>query len=82
MATATEINSPEFPRTLKRTRDGWTGQRWYKVDSAVVEDVANNPLPPCACQSSLALGIWSKPERIAPATIERLGPLVSKYLPK
>lgn len=49
---------------------------------AVVEDVAENPLPPCACQSSLALGIWSKPERVAPATIERLGPLVAKYLRK
>lgn len=49
---------------------------------AAVEDVAENPLPACACQSSLALGIWSKPERIAPATIDRLGPLVAKYLRK
>lgn len=49
---------------------------------ATVEDLAANPPPPCSCQSSLALGIWSKPERIAPATIERLGPLVAKYLRK
>jgi 5'-methylthioadenosine phosphorylase len=49
---------------------------------ATVEDLAAHPPAPCGCQSALALGIWSKPDRVAPATIERLGPLVAKYFAK
>jgi 5'-methylthioadenosine phosphorylase len=35
---------------------------------------------PCACQSALALGIWSDKSRLAPETVERLRPLIGKYL--
>ncbi|HEX9291665.1 MAG TPA: S-methyl-5'-thioadenosine phosphorylase [Anaeromyxobacteraceae bacterium] len=35
---------------------------------------------PCACQSALALAIWSDPSRIAPEVKERLRPLLGKYL--
>ena len=34
----------------------------------------------CACQSALALGIWSDRARIPPETRERLRPLLGKYL--
>jgi 5'-methylthioadenosine phosphorylase len=34
----------------------------------------------CACQSALSLAIWSDRARIAPATRERLRPLLGKYL--
>ncbi|MFL5263243.1 MAG: S-methyl-5'-thioadenosine phosphorylase, partial [Anaeromyxobacteraceae bacterium] len=35
---------------------------------------------PCACQSALALGIWSDRSRISPEVRERLRPLLGKYL--
>jgi 5'-methylthioadenosine phosphorylase len=35
---------------------------------------------PCACQSSLALAIWSDKSRISPETKERLKPILGKYL--
>ena len=35
---------------------------------------------PCACQSALALAIWSDRSRIPPDARERLGVLVAKYL--
>jgi len=35
---------------------------------------------PCACQSSLALGIWSDKSRIPAETRERLRPILGKYL--
>jgi 5'-methylthioadenosine phosphorylase len=35
---------------------------------------------PCACQSALALGIWSDRARIAPEVKQRLAPLLGKYL--
>ncbi|ACG73916.1 methylthioadenosine phosphorylase [Anaeromyxobacter sp. K] len=35
---------------------------------------------PCACQSALALAIWSDRSRIAPATREKLRPILEKYL--
>ena len=35
---------------------------------------------PCACQSSLALGIWSDRSRISPETRARLAPILGKYL--
>jgi 5'-methylthioadenosine phosphorylase len=35
---------------------------------------------PCACQSALALGIWSDRARIAPEVKEKLRPLLGKYL--
>jgi len=35
---------------------------------------------PCACQSSLALGIWSDRSRIPEAARERLRPILGKYL--
>ena len=34
----------------------------------------------CACQSALALAIWSDRSRIAPETKERLRPILGKYL--
>ena len=34
----------------------------------------------CACQSALALGIWSDRARVAPELKEKLGPLLGKYL--
>lgn len=50
---------------------------------AAIEDFAKTPLDtggPCVCQSALELGIWTRRDRIAPAAIEKYGPLVSKYL--
>ncbi len=35
---------------------------------------------PCACQSALALAIWSDKSRISPETKERLRPILGKYL--
>jgi 5'-methylthioadenosine phosphorylase len=35
---------------------------------------------PCACQSSLALGIWSDKARIPPEVRTRLAPLLGRYL--
>ncbi len=35
---------------------------------------------PCACQSALALAIWSDKARISPETRERLKPILEKYL--
>ncbi len=35
---------------------------------------------PCACQSALQLAIWSDKPRIPPATRQKLGPLLGKYL--
>jgi len=35
---------------------------------------------PCACQSALALGIWSDKNRIPAATKKSLAPLIGKYL--
>ena len=36
---------------------------------------------PCACQSALALAIWSDKARIAPEVKEKLRPILSKYVP-
>ena len=36
---------------------------------------------PCPCQSALALAIWSDKSMIPAATKERLGPILSKYVP-
>ena len=36
---------------------------------------------PCACQSSLALGLWSDRELISSTVRERLRPLIGRYLP-
>jgi 5'-methylthioadenosine phosphorylase len=36
---------------------------------------------PCACQSALALAIWSDRARIPTDVRDRLGPLLAKYLP-
>ena len=47
---------------------------------AAVEILARESPAACACQTSLALGLWSRRDAITPETIERLGPLVSKYL--
>jgi 5'-methylthioadenosine phosphorylase len=35
---------------------------------------------PCACQSALALAIWSDKKLIPPETCKKLGPLLSKYV--
>ena len=45
-----------------------------------VEALARAPHVKCACQDALALGIWSRRDRISAAAIERYGPLVAKYL--
>jgi len=42
-----------------------------------IAEVADKP---CACQSALALAIWSDRSRIAPETKERLRPILGKYL--
>ena len=42
--------------------------------------VARGGLVPCACQSTLELGIWTDKARISPATRERLRPILGKYL--
>jgi 5'-methylthioadenosine phosphorylase len=47
---------------------------------AAIEDFGKRPLGPCACQSALELGIWTRRDRISKAAIEKYGPLVSKYL--
>jgi 5'-methylthioadenosine phosphorylase len=36
---------------------------------------------PCACQSALALGVWTDPARITPEVREKLRPITGKYLP-
>jgi 5'-methylthioadenosine phosphorylase len=36
---------------------------------------------PCACQSALALAIWTDKARIPPEARERLKPILAKYLP-
>jgi 5'-methylthioadenosine phosphorylase len=45
-----------------------------------IPQVASAADKPCACQSALALAIWSDKARIAPAVRERLAPLIGKYL--
>ena len=45
-----------------------------------IEVLARANATTCECQSSLSLGIWSRRDAISRETIERLGPLVSKYL--
>ncbi len=42
--------------------------------------LAATPLAPCACQSALQLGIWTRRDKIAPEVIARYGPLVARYL--
>lgn len=46
-----------------------------------VDELAPSPLGPCACHEALALGIWSRRDRIPSSVVERYGPLVAKYLP-
>ncbi len=46
----------------------------------LVTDLAARPLPPCACQSALELGLWTRKDRIPSTVRDRLGPLVSRYL--
>ncbi len=43
-----------------------------------IAEVADKP---CACQSALALAIWSDKARVGPETRERLRPILGKYLP-
>jgi 5'-methylthioadenosine phosphorylase len=45
-----------------------------------VANVVTAAEKPCACQSALALAIWSDRSRLAPAVRERLAPLLAKYL--
>jgi 5'-methylthioadenosine phosphorylase len=45
-----------------------------------VANVVTAAEKPCACQSALALAIWSDRSRLAPAARERLAPLLAKYL--
>lgn len=47
---------------------------------ALVVDLTRNPPAPCACQSALELAIWTRRERIAPASNEKYGPLLAKYV--
>ena len=43
-----------------------------------VAEVAEKP---CACQSALALAIWTDKARVSPEVKERLKPILAKYLP-
>jgi 5'-methylthioadenosine phosphorylase len=45
-----------------------------------IPGLAIQPEKPCACQSALALGIWSDKARIPADVRERLKVLVGKYL--
>lgn len=47
---------------------------------ATIEDLGARPPGDCSCRSALALGIWSRRDRIPAETVARYGPLVSKYL--
>jgi len=48
---------------------------------AAVERIGEGAeLAPCGCGSALELAIWSDRERIPARTVERLGPLLSKYV--
>jgi 5'-methylthioadenosine phosphorylase len=52
-----------------------------RVLRRTVEELARSPLGPCACHEALALGIWSRRDRIAADAIDRAGPLLTKYFP-
>jgi len=46
-----------------------------------VGGLAGSSQKPCPCQSALKLGIWSDRAKIPPEVVQRLGPLLGKYLP-
>ena len=45
-----------------------------------IPKIAESGDKPCACQSALALAIWSDRSRVGPDVKERLRPILSKYL--
>jgi hypothetical protein len=45
-----------------------------------VPKIAAADNPDCPCRSALAKAIWTDRKAIDPKAIERLGPLVGKYL--
>lgn len=47
---------------------------------ATIESFARRPPPTCACHSALDLAIWSDRSTIAPPTVQRYGPLLSRPL--
>jgi len=44
-----------------------------------IDAIARAPLEVCSCQQALELGIWSRRDRIAHASIDRYGVLLEKY---
>ncbi len=38
------------------------------------------PLPPCPCRAALKPAIWSDKTQIDPAVVQRLGPLIGRYM--
>src|SRR5262249_54267720 len=48
---------------------------------AAIESFAHSPPSSCSCHAALELAIWSDRAKIAPETMRRFGPLLSKYLP-
>jgi 5'-methylthioadenosine phosphorylase len=47
---------------------------------AAVPRVAKASQTPCRCQEALKMAIWSDRKRISPAAIEKLAPIVGRYL--
>jgi 5'-methylthioadenosine phosphorylase len=48
----------------------------------VARDLARAPGGACACHAALALGIWTRRDRLEPEVVRRYGPLVSRYFPE
>jgi len=51
-----------------------------KLIRSAVPKIAAAAQTPCACREALKLAIWSDRKRIPAAVVEKLGPLVSRYL--
>ncbi len=47
---------------------------------ALALDLTSHPPEPCACQSALELGIWTRRDRIDEGARSKYGPLLAKYL--
>lgn len=48
---------------------------------ATVAKLAEQPLTDCDARHALELGIWSDKSKVDPATVRRLGPLLSRHFP-
>ena len=67
------VSGPARDSGAGSTRDSGSGP---------LRDKSSGPIPgsACACQSALALGIWSDKARIPADVREKLAPLIGKYL--